>query len=288
MTETKKELTLIDAFRAQISHKDVYNQILNYFGGDEDLTRKFCSSATHVVRTTPKLLACERSSLMEALITCADLRLFPSSASGEAYVIPYKDKAQFQLGYQGIITLLYRAGVASIKANIVYENDIFDYQEGLDSVLHHKPVEFGQKKGKAIGVYAVAVVNGEKLFHVMSEEDVMKYKKFSKSAGSSYSPWDEKSDPEKWMWRKTCIKQLAKILPKNETLSKAIARDNEDSTIGERKSIDVMELKDKAPTMRKLNKENNDSTIDNKKEGPEGAQKTIFSASESSEGPESR
>jgi len=33
------------------------------------------------------------------------------------------------------------------------------------------------------------------------------------------------------MWKKTVIKQLAKVLPQNETLAKAIEIDNKDSMI---------------------------------------------------------
>ena len=235
----------IDQFRSQLAHKDTYQQILNYFGGDEEITKKFVSAGVHVVRKTPELLNCERNSLMEALITCADLKMFPSSASGEAFIIPYKKKATFQLGYQGIITLFYRAGVDAITSKIVYEKDTFEYEEGLDRKLIHKP-HLGKDKGKPIAVYAIADLNGTRLFHVMGEDEVMEFKNFSQSAGSSFSPWN-KNDPELWMWRKTCIKQLGKVLPKNETIAKAIDRDNQDSTVSQdRKRLDTAQLKEES------------------------------------------
>lgn len=256
MTENKA-IQPIDKFRAQLAHKDLHQQVLNYFGGNEDITRKFESSAVHVVRKIPKLLECDRSTLMEALITCADLKLFPSSASGEAYILPYKGKAQFQIGYQGLITLFYRAGVETITSKIVYKNDVFEYEEGLTPKLIHKP-NLTEKRGNPTHVYAIAVVNGEKLFHVMSEDDVMKFKKFSQSASSDFSPWN-KNDPELWMWRKTCIKQLGKVLPKNETIHKAISRDNQDSTIAqiESRQIDTATLLEGAPTMGSLTNQKN-------------------------------
>lgn len=267
-----KELTVFEDFRAQLSHPDTFRQVVNYFGGDEDLARKFASSAVYSVRKVPELLSADRGSLMQALITCAELKLFPSSASGEAYILPYKGKAQFQLGYKGIVTLAYRGGIDSIVSKIVYAGEPFEYEEGLNPRLVHKPSIDGIR-GEPIGVYAIASVRGEKVFHYMTKADVMKFKEFSQSKSSDYSPWNPKRDPELWMWRKTCIKQLAKTLPQNETLAVAIEKDNEDSTIAalkeeQRRQIDATLLKEETGhlTMRGLAK-NND-----KKETKKGPQ----------------
>ena len=74
---------------------------------------------------------------------CAELELFPSNVTGQAYVLPYKGIAQFQLGYQGLVTLFYRSGAKSIRAEIVYENDFFEYENG---VIKHKPDPFASKE----------------------------------------------------------------------------------------------------------------------------------------------
>lgn len=63
----------------------------------------------------------------------------------------------------------------------------------------------------------------------MSKSDIEKIKGMSKAANSDHSPWNSASDPELWMWKKTVLKQLAKLLPKTEELSQAIASDNEDT-----------------------------------------------------------
>ena len=71
----------------------------------------------------------------------------------------------------------------------------------------------------------------------MAKDEVLAFKKFSKSAngqyGDKYSPWNPDNDPELNMWRKTAIKQIAKILPKNEEIYKALDNDNDDSDIKE-------------------------------------------------------
>lgn len=226
---TKPALT-IDQFKKELQSQYM-KQVTNYFRGNKEKAMKFMSAVVYSVQKTPALLGCDKTSLMHAFMSAAEYELYPSDVSGEAYILPYKAKAQFQLGYQGLITLLYRAGVESIHTGVVFETDDFDYQEGLEPVLIHKPNVFSTNRGNPIGVYAVASVNGKKLFKVMSESEVMKFKEFSQSKASEYSPWNSNKDPELWMWRKTCIKQLAKILPKNETIQKAIAVENEDSTI---------------------------------------------------------
>lgn len=216
---------------------DYQRQVTNYFQGDNLKAMKFMSAVVYSVQKNPKLLTeCDRDSLMTAFMACAEYELYPSNVSGEAYVIPYKGKAQFQLGYQGMITLLYRVGIESIQTNIVHKNDTFEYEEGLDPKLIHKPDVFGDR-GEPIGVYAVAIVNGRKQIKVLGSKDILKFREFSQAKDSQYSPWNSKNDPELWMWRKTCIKQLAKVLPKTETIQKAIAADNEESTIAATKNL---------------------------------------------------
>src|SRR3990167_950315 len=224
----------IVGFKKQLA-TDYQNQITNYFSVDKEKAMRFMTAISVHVQKTPKLLEADRATLMTAAMTCAELQLYPSNVTGEAFIIPYGGKAQFQLGYQGILTLLYRAGVESVRSAIVYEKDHFDYQEGTGAKLIHKPDIRAKDRGKAIAVYAVAVVNDHELFKVMSEADVMKHKALSQAAKSKFSPWTGDNDPELIMWQKTAIKVLAKTLPNNDSVyHKAVAAEekgNKDETI---------------------------------------------------------
>lgn len=208
------------------------NQIKNFFG-DEKKAMRFLSSVMASVQKTGELINCEPMSVINSFMTMAQLGLMPSDVSGEAYVLPYKGKAQFQLGYQGLITLFYRAGGQKIRAEIVHENDKFEYTNG--EVKHTVDIfKSKEQRGKPVGAYAIATVNGHEIAKVMNSDDIIKIgKNFSKSFNSEYSPWNPKNDPELTMWLKTVIKQLGKMLPKNETINQAIALDNEDSRIAE-------------------------------------------------------
>lgn len=200
----------------------------NFLGSQKNALR-FISSVMQCINMTPKLLLCKHESLVGAFLECAAVGLFPSSWSGECYVLPYDSKdgmmAQFQMGYKGFITLGYRSGVQSIWTNIVYKNDKFKEYKGTDPKIEHE-VAPGDR-GEPIGVYACAKVNGETIFLFMKKDQVMKIKSMSKAKDSKYSPWNS-NDPEMWMWKKTAIKQLAKTFPRGDAgqMGKAIYLDN--------------------------------------------------------------
>ena len=207
-------------------------QIENYFG-DPKLALKFLSSVMAAVQRTPELLNCEPASVINSFMTMAQMQFMPSGVSGEAYVLPYKGVAQFQIGYQGLVTLFYRAGAKSITAEIVYSKDKFDLTNG---VITHTPDVFAADRGEAIGAYVIVELQaGGKVSKVMKAQDILDMgKKFSKSFASQYTPWKEANDPELWMWKKTVLKQVAKLVPKNETIFKAVEEDNKDSKLAER------------------------------------------------------
>ena len=232
-----KELTTVEQVKVTL-FKVYQQQIVNYFG-DQKKALKFLSSVMSSVERTPGLKECSPVSLINSFMVMAQLGFMPSAISGEAYVLPYKNKngttAQFQLGYQGIITLLYKAGAKSVVSEVVLEKDKFDIING--SMQHIvNPLKTIKERGKRIGAYAIITLQtGGKVEKFMRTEEILAFgKRFSKSFDSSFSPWKQKNDPEAWMWRKTVLKQAAKLAPKNETLNLAISHDNEDSVLSDK------------------------------------------------------
>lgn len=221
-----KAISPLDSVKVKLASKETEQQLLNLLGSEEEV-RRFQTLAIEYVRKVPKLLETNRTSLMMALLTAAQFRFSPSNVAGEAYIIPYGNDANFQLGYQGYVTLLYRAGTKDIKTVIVFKNDKFRYEEGLSTILEHIPTPFGEERGEPIAVYAVATTpTGGKVFKVMRKEEVMRIKDISKAGGKKDSPWNS-GDPELWMWRKTCLIQLAKLLPKTPDIQRALEIDYE-------------------------------------------------------------
>ena len=208
---------------------------------------RFTRIALSALNNNPKLNQCTPISFLTALMNAAQLGLEPNTPLGQAYLIPYKNRGnyecQFQLGYKGLIDLAYRSGeIQTVQAHSVYENDLFEYQYGLESKLVHKP-EDGDR-GQLMSFYAVwKNKTGGYGFAVMTKNDMDLYaKKYSKSFDSNSSPW--KSNYEE-MAKKTVIKQALKYAPIKTDFQRALSTDetiktelNEDMYVVENELID--------------------------------------------------
>lgn len=188
---------------------------------------RFTRIVLSAISVNPKLGSCTPASFLGAMMTSAQLGLEVNTPLGQAYVLPYNNKgtleAQFQLGYKGLIDLAYRSGeVEVIQAHVVYANDEFTCEYGLEPKLTHKPAD--TNRGDPIKVYAVfKTKSGGYGFEVMSMEDVRKHaEKYSKAYGSSYSPW--KTNFEE-MAKKTVLKRVLKYAPLKSDFVKAAVQD---------------------------------------------------------------
>ena len=248
----------------------------NYLGSPEN-AKRFMSAIVADTQRNPRLLECTPPSLFNAYMIMASCGFYPSAVSQEGYVIPYNNKkningewkpvleAQFQIGYQGLVTLLLKAGVNKINAQIVRENDKASFVNGV--MTHEVPLGMSkEKRGKPIGAYVTVTFRGEDNTMYMNGEDIIEHaKKFSKSydpAGKN-SPWNPANDPELTMWKKTVLKQMSKFLPKNETINQALMEDHKDSRMYDR--IEKAKSETQKLTMGKLALEN--GTDKNKESG---------------------
>lgn len=202
---------------------------------------RFTRMALSALNTTPQLQACSQMSFLGALMNAAQLGLEPNTPLGQAYLIPYKNKGklecQFQIGYKGMLDLVYRnPEIQTIQAQCVYENDDFDYELGLEPKLIHKPA-IGDRGALKL-VYALwKSKNGGFGFEVMSKADIDGHaRKFSQSFGSSYSPW--KTNYEE-MAKKTVIKRCLKYAPLKSDFATVISNDE---SIKSDISVDMSEV----------------------------------------------
>lgn len=160
------------------------------------------------LRKIPKLLQCSPESFCGAIMACSQLGLEPGSSLGQIYLIPYGKEVQVILGYKGMIELARRSGqIVSLAAHEVYQNDLFEFEYGLDEKLKHVPNL--SDRGSLVAVYAVAkFVGGGHQIEVMSKPDVDKVRARSKSGNAG--PWA--SDFSE-MAKKTVLRKLFKYLP---------------------------------------------------------------------------
>jgi len=188
---------------------------------------RFTRIVLSAISVNPKLGTCTPASFLGAMMTSAQLGLEVNTPLGQAYVLPYNNKgvleAQFQLGYKGLIDLAYRSGeVEVIQAHIVYENDEFTCEYGLDPKLTHKPAD--SDRGEPVKVYAVfKTKSGGYGFEVMSMDDVRKHAaKYSKAYSSSFSPWKTSFEE---MAKKTVLKKVLKYAPLKSDFVRAAVQD---------------------------------------------------------------
>lgn len=184
---------------------------------------RFARIAMTAVRNNPALQKCNPASFLAALMHSAQLGLEPNTPLGQAYLIPYGNEVQFQIGYPGLLTLAYRTGeYKQIYAMQVYAGDEFEYEFGLEPKLVHKPS--GTPTGEPPHYYAVyRLVNGGYGFAVMSRQEVEQHRdRFSPSAKRGKSPWVTDFDA---MALKTVLKKALKYAPKSVEFASAISSD---------------------------------------------------------------
>lgn len=176
----------------------------------------------------PILFKCTKESFIQSIMKSAELGLDCSGTLGRAYLVPYYNskigayECQFIAGYQGLIELARRSGnIARIESRVVYSNDKFEVQYGLDQRLAHTP-RLGNDRGKMTCVYAVAeLTDGSRQIEVMSIEEVNAIRDRSKAKDNG--PW--KTDYSE-MARKTVIRRIVKYLPLSTEMQKAFEADD--------------------------------------------------------------
>lgn len=177
------------------------------------------------LRKTPKLQECDPMSFIAAIMQASQLGLEPG-IMGSCYLIPFfnsklgKFECTFMPGYRGFLDLARRSGqIKSLVARAVYENDVFEYEYGLEERVTHKPAM--DERGELKAVYAVALLkDGGHQFEVMSKREIESVRQ--KSQGKNAGPWTDYYDE---MARKTVVRKLFKWLPCSVEMQKAVSLD---------------------------------------------------------------
>lgn len=223
----RTQTTLTQSQKAIISmQNDVIKFVTKMLGAEK--AKEFATRVALIARDNPKLaIAIERNpeSFLTAYMASAERDLMPNTSKGLAYLIPYGDKVQFQVGYQGLLLEARRTGeVMTIDGENVIRGDYFKHTLGTERKLEHEPGDdLDRTKYENIShAYATAkLTNGEHVFVVMTKKELDKVKATAKSS-STDAPW------QTWPERqtiKTVYKRLAKVLP-SERMQRTAALDD--------------------------------------------------------------
>lgn len=193
--------------------------------------------ALSAVNSNPKLtqtIQNNPTSFLGALMQSAQLGLEPNTNLGHAYLIPYGNTVQLQIGYHGLLELAYRSGqYQKIMAMPVYKDDFFEYQYGTNEKLNHVPAQM--EIGTPVGYYAFyKLANGGQHFVYWSKEKMKMHKQQYSKASKKQTVWDTNFDA---MALKTVIKDVLKYAPKSIEMSEAVVSDNNDFELNDRGTI---------------------------------------------------
>jgi recombination protein RecT len=155
------------------------------------------------------------------MMECAQLDLEPNTPSGLAYLIPYGRDCTLQIGYRGLLQLMYRSGaIASFNADVVYRQEIeaglFTYTSGIHPNIEHRIdlLDGSARTGNPqdiVAAYACAVLkSGEPVIRLVTRKDIDQ----ARAQGGKNSPaW---RDHFAAMAIKTAIKRLSQWLPQTK------------------------------------------------------------------------
>ena len=223
----------------------------------------------------PKLFECTPQSVLQSVMKSAELGLDCVGTLGQGYLVPYYNgsinalECQFIPGYQGLISLARRSGeISRIESRVVYANDIFDFEYGLNQKLVHKPSLTGER-GDITCVYAIAEIKeGGQQLEIMTIDEVNGIMGRSKSRNRNkelVGPWVTDFSE---MARKTVIRRICKYLPLSAELSKAFEADNKQfdydrhNAVAESTQLGAAGLKDRLKEQAEKTKQVDSTTVE--------------------------
>lgn len=223
MDNTQVTVQQKNATLGELMHSPAVVGKLNEVWSSPQMANSFMSSVISVANGNPQLREAEPMSIIGAAMVAATMQLQVIPTLGQCYIIPYGSKAQFQVGYLGLLQLCQRSGqFKKILAAPVHEGEYISGDEFDEDYVFDKKQ---RKSDKIVGYMAkFELLNG---FTKVAYWDVDRVKahatKFSQAYRSGYtSPWKSDFDA---MAQKTVLKSILKYAPKSIEMQNAVTFD---------------------------------------------------------------
>ena len=222
IAEPKRKLTIRDRLRDPAMIAEIGKAMPNHCK-PERMARVAMTALTR----TPKLADCTQESFFKCLLDLSALGLEPDGR--RAYLIPYGTECTLVVGYQGLAELIHRAGyVSNIHADIVCDNDEFDYDTG--EVTKHK-IDLRKPRGAMYAAYCIITYrDGSRKCEVMGMDDILSirersqgYQAFKRGKTKSH-PWETDFNE---MAKKTVFRRASKWVPMSSEIREASERDDD-------------------------------------------------------------
>lgn len=182
------------------------------------------------------LESCTKDSIANALLDMTVQGLSP--AKTQCYFIVYGSQLQLLRSYFGTQAVLKRLNnVKDIWANVIYQDDVFDYENyhGRERLLSHKTA-FENRDKNILGAYAIVqTAEGEEILTVMTRNEIEESWGQSKTSQSVHKKFPQE------MAKRTVINRAAKAFintsDDSDLLVDAINRSTENEYEPSRKDI---------------------------------------------------
>jgi recombination protein RecT len=226
---TTLSTTIISSFNSSIEKYEKAN-LTDLLAGTNTSPQKFKQMLINELERNIRLQEAflkNPASFFASALYCAELNLSPSSLVGEFFFTISGEKIKPILGYKGLVALLLRSDkVKKIWAEVVYNEDDFEYELGLEPKMVHVPNFNSIKTCDNIKcIYACAKIEDEVVFKVMTLEEIKTIVEVLETPSEYY--FNDKKDPEKWLLKKVVLKQMSKLMPKeDDRLLKAVSFDD--------------------------------------------------------------
>ncbi len=256
MTNALATTSSVKKLRAIINTESVKEQFRNALAENAPL---FIASLIDVYGNDKYLQKCEPQLVIMEALKAATLKLPINKNLGFAYIVPYKDEPQFQIGYKGYIQLAMRTGQYKyINADVVYEGEL----KGHNKLTGEVDLSGDAASDKIIGYFAyIETINGFKKPLYWTKEKVTEHaKRYSKSYNSNNSAWKTNFDE---MALKTMIRNLlSKYGVMSVELMNAFSADTGDERSYEAQAEDEISSNANGEVI------DVDVTVESKNEGP--------------------
>lgn len=194
-------LATMDQFKAVLNEKTFRAQIQNSL---KEKSGAFLSSMIDLYNGDTTLQQCDPRAVAMECIKAASLDLPINKSLGFAYVVPYKGKPTFSIGYKGLIQLAQRSGqYRYINAGVVKEGELV----GMNKLSGMIDLSGEAVSDTVIGYFAYfQLINGAEKTLYMSKAEAEAWRdRYSPAGKGGSGPW--KTDFDK-MAMKTCLRRL--------------------------------------------------------------------------------
>lgn len=267
------QITKAEKLKHIIERDDVKERFQRMMGQN---ATSFLLSMLNTVQNNWQLQKCDPNSVLMAGAVAATLDLPVDPTFGMAYIIPYGTKAQFQIGYKGLIELGHRSQqYHGLNVEDVREGEF----KGIDRMTGRMNFDWIQDNDERNEIPVIGyvsyfeLINGFSKSLFMTNKQINEHaKKYSKSINKPDSAWNTNFPG---MAKKTVLKlNLDKWSPKSVQMRKAIKADQAvvhdwdgnlltyDDNPGSSKPVDVEQLNAERQRNSAINHIKNSTTVE--------------------------